>query len=257
MDIKSTLFIYETQNNISNIGERMSAKYIIQMENVWKKYDMGKADSLVVLKRINLEINKGDFVAIAGPSGSGKSTMVNILGALDKPSWGSVYLNKKNISNMGESKLAFFRGKTIGFVFQQFNLLPTLTALQNVMLPMEAIGDTTFNHKERATEILQKLGLGDRIYHKPNELSGGQQQRVAIARALSNDPEIILADEPTGNLDSVTGKFVMDFLAEMNMKGKTVILITHDLDLVNYAQRIIYLKDGEIEKEEKNGGSKK
>lgn len=226
-------------------------KQVIMMKDVWKKYNMGHAEPLVVLKDINLQINKGDFIAITGPSGSGKSTMVNIVGALDKPSWGGVYLKEKNISEMSESALAFFRGKTIGFIFQQFNLIPTLSALQNVSLPMEILNVNEAYAKKRSEELLTMLGLGERLNHKPNELSGGQQQRVAIARALSNDPEIILADEPTGNLDSVTGKFVMDFLGKMNKEGKTVILITHDLNLVKYAKRVVHIKDGRIEKEVK------
>jgi len=232
----------------------MKSKPLIMIEDVWKKYDMGMAEPLVVLKKIDLQIHKGEFVSITGPSGSGKSTMVNIVGALDKPSWGKIYLDGKNIAEMSESSLAFLRGKTIGFIFQQFNLLPTLTALQNVMLPIEVLDKNENEARIMAEELLKLLGLGDRMHHKPNELSGGQQQRVAIARALANDPEIILADEPTGNLDSKTGKFVMDFLGEMNKRGKTVILITHDLNLVSYAKRIVHLKDGMIEKETINHG---
>jgi len=224
---------------------------LIEINNVWKKYDMGKADPLVVLKEINLNIKKGDFVAITGPSGSGKSTMMNIVGALDKPSWGTVHLDNKDISKMSESALSILRGKTIGFIFQQFNLLATLSALQNVMLPMEVINIKESQAKERAISLLTSLGLGERLHHKPSELSGGQQQRVAIARSLSNNPEIILADEPTGNLDSKTGQFVMNFLIDLNKKGKTIILITHDLELVKYAKRIVYIKDGKIEKEVK------
>ncbi len=222
---------------------------IIKIENVWKKYDMGSVEPLVVLKEINLEIKKGEFIAITGPSGSGKSTMVNIVGALDKPSWGAVYLNGENVSNMNESSLAFLRGKTIGFIFQQFNLLPTLTALENVMLPMEIIDQDENKSKDTAEKLLNKLGLGDRMHHKPNELSGGQQQRVAIARSLANNPDVVLADEPTGNLDSKTGKFIMDFLGQLNKEGKTIILITHDLELVKYGKRVVYIKDGRIEKE--------
>jgi putative ABC transport system ATP-binding protein len=225
---------------------------IIRMDNVWKKYDMGKAEPLIVLREINLEIIKGEFIAITGPSGSGKSTMVNIVGALDKPSFGAVYLKGENISKMGESSLAFLRGKTIGFIFQQFNLLPTLTALQNVMLPIEVINEPESKARERAEELLNLLGLGERMNHKPNELSGGQQQRVAIARSLANDPEVILADEPTGNLDSRTGQFIMDFLGRLNKEGKTIVLITHDVELVNYAKRIVHIRDGKIEKETKN-----
>jgi putative ABC transport system ATP-binding protein len=224
---------------------------LIRIDGVWKKYDMGNEEPLIVLKEINLDIKKGEFVAVTGPSGSGKSTMVNIIGALDKPSWGSTFLKEKNISHMDESALAFLRGKTIGFIFQQFNLIPTLSALQNVMLPMEMIDIPEKEAKKRAEELLNMLGLGERLHHKPTELSGGQQQRVAIARALANDPEIIVADEPTGNLDSNTGRFVMDFLGKLNQKGKTIILITHDLNLVTYAKRIIYIKDGKIEKEVK------
>ena len=230
---------------------------LIKIDDVWKKYDMGETEPLVVLKEINLDIRKDEFVAITGPSGSGKSTMVHIVGALDKPSWGAVYLRNKNIAEMSESSLALLRGKTIGFIFQQFNLLPTLTALQNVMLPMEVINVPEKEARERAQKLLEMLGLGDRLNHKPNQLSGGQQQRVAIARALANNPDVILADEPTGNLDSKTGKFVMDFLGKMHNEGKTIILITHDIELVSYAKRIIRIKDGRIEKEIKNGGRRR
>ena len=229
---------------------------ILEMEDVWKRYKMSKTVNLVVLKEINLSVERGEFIAITGPSGSGKSTMVNMVGALDVPSWGSIKLDGKNINEIHESRLAALRGRTIGFVFQQFNLMHDLTALQNVMLPMEIINIPEKQARERAAYLLKEMGLGERLHHKPNELSGGQQQRVAIARALANDPEVILADEPTGNLDSKTGEFVMNFLGKLNSSGKTIVLVTHDLNLVSYAKRIVHIKDGRVEKIAKNGKSK-
>jgi len=224
-------------------------KKLIEIKDVWKKYDMGKAGTLVVLKDIDLEILEGEFVAITGPSGSGKSTMMNLVGALDTPSYGEVILDGRDISSMKESELAYLRGQTIGFIFQQFNLIKNLSALKNVMLSGEMIKDSTLEVENRAKELLTMLGLGDRIHHKPNELSGGQQQRVAIARSLINDPPIILADEPTGNLDSKSGEFIMDFLENLCRKeGKTIILITHDIELLDYATKIVHIKDGKIEK---------
>jgi len=225
----------------------MQKKLLLDISKVYKDYDMGSAGKLTVLKDIDLQIYEGDFIAITGPSGSGKSTMMNIVGALDIPSKGTVHVSGKNISHMSESDLAMLRGQTIGFIFQQFNLVPTLTALENVMLPMEFIDMDSDIAEQRATKLLTDLGLGDRMHHKPNELSGGQQQRVAIARAMANNPAIILADEPTGNLDSKTGQYVMNFLHDLNKKeGRTVVLITHDLNLVKYAKRVVHLKDGVI-----------
>lgn len=233
-------------------------KGIIAMEDVWKRYKMGEAGGLTVLKEIDIVINKGEFVAITGPSGSGKSTMMNLVGALDIPSYGTIYLDNQDIGKINESSLALLRSRKIGFIFQQFNLIPTLSALQNVMLPMELIDVPEKKAKERAAQLLEMLGLGDRLHHKPTELSGGQQQRVAIARALANNPEVILADEPTGNLDSKTGVFVMNFLGELYEKqGKTIVLVTHDLDLVHYAKRVVHIKDGRIERDVANSKQKK
>ena len=224
----------------------MKKETIIELKKVWKTYYMGQV-SLDVLKGIDLKINKGEFVVIVGPSGSGKSTMMNQVGVLDVPTSVSIYLNGIDISTLSESDLAQLRGKTIGFVFQQFNLIPTLTALENVTLPTIFQNVSEKERLEMAEKLLRMVDLGERMHHKPNELSGGQQQRVAIARSLVNDPEIILADEPTGNLDSKSGQQVMDFLAKLHtQKHKTIILVTHDLELVRYAQKVVYLKDGEV-----------
>ncbi|MDA3836645.1 MAG: ABC transporter ATP-binding protein [Nanoarchaeota archaeon] len=225
----------------------MKKKELITIKNVYKTYDMGKAGLLKVLKDINLEVYQGDFVVITGPSGSGKSTMMNIVGALDTPTRGEVYLQGKNISKMTESEVATLRGETIGFIFQKFNLIPTLTALDNVMLPNDFIEGNEEKSRIHATKILGGLGLSNRLHHKPGELSGGQQQRVAIARSLSNNPEIILADEPTGNLDSKSGQEVMNFLRKTNQEeGKTIILITHDQDLIQFGTKVVELHDGVI-----------
>ena len=219
---------------------------VINLKKVWKIYKMGKAN-VYALRDVNIEVEKGQFVAVQGPSGSGKSTAMNMIGCLDIPSRGSVFLDGHNIAHFSESELAQLRGQKIGFVFQQFNLINTLTALENVMLPMTFQGTLLDERKEKAKELLEFLELGDRINHKPNELSGGEQQRVAIARALANDPEIILADEPTGNLDSKTGKYIMNLLGKLNReRKKTVVMVTHDIDLVNYANKIFHLKDGMV-----------
>ncbi|MDO8556123.1 MAG: ABC transporter ATP-binding protein [Nanoarchaeota archaeon] len=206
------------------------------------------------LRGVSLSIHKGEFVAVVGPSGSGKSTMMNLIGCLDVPSQGHILLKGKNIAQMHESELANLRGRTIGFIFQQFNLIPTLTAAENVALPMLFQGVDASVRQGRASQLLTKFGLGTRMLHKPSELSGGQSQRVAIARALVNDPEVILADEPTGNLDSKTGAEVMEFLSMIHeQQGKTIVLVTHDLDLVHHAERVIHLKDGQVEKTVKGG----
>ena len=223
-------------------------KVLIELKDVWKTYQMG--DNIVhALRGVSFKIHQGEFVAVVGPSGSGKSTMMNIIGCLDIPTKGAVFLHDQNIAHLTESRLASIRGRTIGFIFQQFNLIPTLTALENVALPMLFQGSPLALRSAKAKQLLTKFGLGDRTHHKPNELSGGQSQRVAISRALANDPDVILADEPTGNLDSKTGADVMKTLADIHEKqGKTIVLVTHDLDLVHHAERVIHLKDGMVEK---------
>jgi len=223
---------------------------LLQFKDVWKTYYLG-AQTLDVLKGITLEIYEEEFVAVLGPSGSGKSTVMNLLGLLDVPSKGFIFVENQDVRQMTESQLAQLRGKKIGFVFQQFNLILALTALENVMLPMMFQNVAESERKQRAEELLAKVGLADRMHHKPTELSGGQQQRVAIARSLANNPEIILADEPTGNLDSASGKQIMDLLIELHQKEKkTIILVTHDTSLVKHAQRVITLRDGQIVKKD-------
>jgi putative ABC transport system ATP-binding protein len=227
---------------------------LIKLENVCKVYKIGDIE-VKALRGLYLTVKKGEFVCIMGPSGSGKSTAVNMVGCLDVPSCGRIFLQHHDISHLAESDLAQIRGKLIGFIFQQFNLINTLTALENVMLPMMFQNTPKNIQIKKATELLEKVGLGDRINHKPTELSGGQQQRVAIARALANDPEVILADEPTGNLDSTTGSIVMEALKKMHKEeGKTIIMVTHDANVAKAAERIEYLKDGMIVKSIKNKG---
>ena len=224
---------------------------IIKIENLFKTYFMGK-QSVQVLKGLSLDIMKNEYVALMGPSGSGKSTLMNILGCLDTPTGGKYILNGKDVSKMPDDDLAEVRNKDIGFVFQQFNLLPRLTAVENVALPLIYAGVNKKDRTERAIESLRKVGLADRGHHKSNELSGGQIQRVAIARALVNNPSILLADEPTGNLDSKTSVEVMDIFAKIQESGNTVILVTHEEDIAKYAKRIVRLKDGIIESDNRN-----
>ncbi len=219
---------------------------IIQLENIRKSYFMG-SQAIEVLKGINLDIYKNEYVALMGPSGSGKSTLMNILGCLDSPTLGRYILNGKDVSKMTDNDLAEVRNKEIGFIFQQFNLLPRLSAAENVALPLVYAGVAKKERIDRAMEVLAKVGLADRSHHKPNELSGGQIQRVAIARALVNNPAIILADEPTGNLDSKTSVEVMEIFGKIQSAGNTVVLVTHEEDIASYAKRIVRLRDGLIE----------
>jgi len=221
-------------------------KSIIHLENIQKSYFMGK-QAIPVLKGISLDIFKNEYVALMGPSGSGKSTLMNILGCLDSPTAGNYILNGSNVSTMTDDALAEVRNKEIGFVFQQFNLLPRLTAAENVALPLIYAGIAKKQRLEMAREVLGKVGLADRSHHKPNEMSGGQIQRVAIARALVNNPSIILADEPTGNLDSKTSVEIMELFGSIQAAGNTVVLVTHEEDIAAYARRVVRLRDGVIE----------
>jgi putative ABC transport system ATP-binding protein len=219
---------------------------IIHLENIRKTYFMG-SNTLEVLKGISLDIFKNEYVALMGPSGSGKSTLMNILGCLDTPSSGTYILNGSDVSKMADDDLAEIRNKEIGFVFQQFNLLPRLTAAENVALPLVYAGTGKRERTERAMEALQKVGLAERSHHKPNEMSGGQIQRVAIARALVNNPSILLADEPTGNLDTKTSAEVMEIFGKIQAGGNTVVLVTHEEDIAAYAKRVVRLRDGLVE----------
>jgi len=219
---------------------------LICLESVWKIYQMGEVE-VPALRGVSVKIKKGDFVAIIGASGSGKSTMMNLIGCLDIPSKGKIYLKSHDISLLSESDLASLRGKTIGFIFQQYHLIPSMSAFENVMLPLEFLEYNDGEAAKRTREILTLVGLSDKMHHRPSQLSGGQQQRVSIARSLVSDPEIILADEPTGALDSVTGREVLEMLHRLwKEHGKTIITVTHDPNLAKYAHTIIELKDGEI-----------
>ncbi|NLZ53853.1 MAG: ABC transporter ATP-binding protein [Thermoanaerobacteraceae bacterium] len=223
---------------------------LISLDNVYKIYKMGDT-AVHALDGITLKIEKGEFVAIVGPSGSGKSTLMNILGCLDTPTKGTYTFEDKDISKLNDNQLALIRNRHIGFVFQSFNLLPKLTALENVELPLTYAGKKGLSRRNRAMETLNSVGLGNRIHHRPTELSGGQQQRVAIARALSTDPPIILADEPTGNLDTKSGREIMEILKELHRNRKTIILITHDINVANQAERNVHIQDGKIVKDVK------
>jgi putative ABC transport system ATP-binding protein len=224
---------------------------VIELTNITKVYDMGEAQQVQALNGVSLSIGKNEYVAIMGPSGSGKSTLMNIIGCLDTPTSGQYLFNGVNVSEMDDNNLARIRNKEIGFVFQTFNLLARSDALHNVELPLIYAGVPSAERKQRARETLEHVGLGDRIHHKPNELSGGQRQRVAIARALVTRPSIILADEPTGNLDSRTGEEIMQLFEELHRQGNTIILVTHEADIAEHAHRVVRLRDGKIESDER------
>ncbi|MEW6749258.1 MAG: ABC transporter ATP-binding protein [Candidatus Micrarchaeota archaeon] len=221
-------------------------KEVIRLEDIKKSYRMGKDITVEALRGVNLVVNQGDFMSILGPSGSGKSTLLHMVGLLDTPTSGKRYVDGIDTSTMGEDEQARIRGLKIGFIFQTFNLIPSLTALENVELPLMLCRGSCPDRREKAADLLKRVGLGDRLNHHPNELSGGQRQRVAIARALVNDPELVLADEPTGNLDTKTGEGILDLLKGLNDQGKTVVMITHNPYLTEVTKRIMHLKDGMI-----------
>lgn len=229
----------------------MESKPIIEIEKLVRNFRLGKQE-IKVLKEISFSIQKNEYVALMGPSGSGKSTLMNLLGCLDTPTSGKYILNNQDVSQLSDDELAQIRNKEIGFVFQTFNLLPRATALDNVALPLIYAGMSKVKREERAMEVLTEVGLNDRVTHKPNELSGGQRQRVAVARALVNSPSIILADEPTGNLDTTTSHEIMGLLDIIHKAGNTIILVTHEEDIAQHAHRIIRLRDGNIESDKLN-----
>ena len=229
---------------------------VIELKDISRRYQIG-TEIIHALRSITLSIERGEYVALMGPSGSGKSTLMNILGCLDTPSSGAYTLNGKLVSSMHDNELADIRNKEIGFVFQTFNLIPRSSALDNVALPLVYAGIRKENRMNKATDTLKGVGLGDRIHHKPNELSGGQRQRVAIARALVNNPSIILADEPTGNLDSKTSEEIMGLFEEIHQKGNTIIVVTHEEDIAQHAHRIVRLKDGLVESDARNENVRK
>jgi putative ABC transport system ATP-binding protein len=230
---------------------RPAGPIVIDIENISKNYVMGE-ETVHALRGVSLQIRRNEYIAIMGPSGSGKSTLMNMLGCLDTPTSGRYEFNGKNVAEMNDDELAAIRNREIGFVFQTFNLLPRATSLRNVELPLIYAGMDPQAREERATQTLTDVGLGDRIHHKPNELSGGQRQRVAIARALVNNPSIILADEPTGNLDSKTGEEIMALLEDLYKRGNTIILVTHEHDIATHARRTVHLRDGLVESDEAN-----
>jgi putative ABC transport system ATP-binding protein len=223
---------------------------LIETRDLWKTYVMG-SEEIHALRGVSIQIERGEYVAIMGPSGSGKSTLMNLIGCLDTPSKGTYLLNGKQVGSMNDNELARIRNEEIGFVFQTFNLLPRASALQNVELPLVYAGVAGRERQDRAKTALQKVELGERMAHRPNELSGGQRQRVAIARALVNNPSILLADEPTGNLDTKTGTEIMALFARLHQAGNTIVLVTHESDVAAFAHRVIHVRDGQVEKDER------
>lgn len=224
-----------------------NGRAIVRLENAWKVYQMGTED-VKALRGVNITFEKGDFWAIMGPSGSGKSTMMNVLGCLDRLSSGAYYLDGKDVSQLDDDSLSELRLRYLGFIFQSFNLIPQLTVQRNIELPLYYLGWDAIRSAQRAKELAEQVGLGDRLSHRPTELSGGQMQRVAIARALTNDPQVIFADEPTGNLDSATGVQIMDVLTKLNEQGKTVVMVTHEPDIAAYAHKRLHMIDGNIDR---------
>jgi putative ABC transport system ATP-binding protein len=221
------------------------SEYVIEIDSLTKIYKTGKTD-FKALNNVDLRIRKQDFVAIMGPSGSGKSTLMNIIGCLDRPTSGTIIIDGENISTVTDNQLAIIRGRKIGFIFQKFNLMPSMNAVKNVALPMVFLGGSKTDREQRSFELLGKVGLTNWATHRPSELSGGQQQRIAIARALINNPAIILADEPTGNLDTKTGEQIMELLVSLNREGKTILLVTHAIALKRFANRVVNMLDGEV-----------
>ena len=239
----------ETQTTDSYREDLVNSGVVIKTEELAKVYEMG-AEQVHALRGVNVEIRKGEYVAIMGPSGSGKSTLMNLIGCLDSPTSGKYWLAGRLVSDLDDDELAYIRNKEIGFVFQTFNLLPRATALHNVELPLIYNGTPAEERIEKARKALERVDLADRMQHKPNELSGGQRQRVAVARALVNNPSIVLADEPTGNLDSKTGEEIMTLFENLHRQGNTIILVTHENDIAQHAHRIIHIRDGRIASDE-------
>jgi len=235
----------------------VSSDYVIVVEDLWRTYDMGSEQQVQALRGVSLSIHHNEYVAIMGPSGSGKSTLMNLIGCLDTPSKGRYWLNNQLVSDLDDDQLARIRNKEIGFVFQTFNLLARATALHNVELPLIYNGTPSVDRLARARQSLIDVGLESRMSHKPNELSGGQRQRVAIARALVNSPSIILADEPTGNLDSKTGIEIMTLFDQLHARGNTIVLVTHEPDIAQYAHRVVHLRDGQISSDEPSSRASK